>query len=64
MIAGIWAAVLTPVDETLEPDPSRAIPYYRELLQRGCDGINTLGTTGEAMSFSAASESGSWCSRL
>jgi len=29
------------------------VPYYRELLDRGCDGINLLGTTGEAMSFSA-----------
>jgi 4-hydroxy-tetrahydrodipicolinate synthase len=48
---GIWSAVLTPVDDDLSPDTSRAIPYYRELLQRGCDGINVLGTTGEAMSF-------------
>ena len=53
MIAGIWAAVLTPVDENFGPDASRAVPYYQELLQLGCDGINTLGTTGEAMSFSA-----------
>lgn len=30
-----------------------AIPYYRELLDCGCDGINLLGTTGEAMSFGA-----------
>jgi 4-hydroxy-tetrahydrodipicolinate synthase len=54
MIRGIWAAVLTPVDEDLMPDTSRAIPFYRELLERGCDGINALGTTGEAMSFAAA----------
>lgn len=53
MIGGIWAAVLTPIDADLSPDASRAIPYYRELLQRGCDGINALGTTGEAMSLSA-----------
>ncbi|MBV8068161.1 MAG: dihydrodipicolinate synthase family protein [Candidatus Eremiobacteraeota bacterium] len=53
MIAGIWSAVLTPADEGFGPDPSRAIPYYAELLQRGCDGLNLLGTTGEAMSFSA-----------
>jgi 4-hydroxy-tetrahydrodipicolinate synthase len=50
---GIWSAVLTPLDETFEPDPPTAIPYYRELLQRGCDGLNVLGTTGEAMSLSA-----------
>jgi 4-hydroxy-tetrahydrodipicolinate synthase len=53
MIRGIWAAVLTPIDEDLGPDASRAIPYYRELLERGCDGVNVLGTTGEAMSFAA-----------
>lgn len=53
-IRGIWAAVLTPVDPQLVPDPTRALPYYSELLQRGCDGINALGTTGEAMSFAAA----------
>lgn len=50
---GIYAAVLTPVDESLAPDAVRALPYYRQLLERGCDGLNLLGTTGEAMSFSA-----------
>ena len=53
-LAGIWAAVLTPVDEALNPDPSLAVPYYRDLLGSGCDGINLLGTTGEATSFSVA----------
>ena len=52
-LAGIWSAVLTPVDESFEPDPSVAVPYYGDLLERGCDGLNLLGTTGEAMSFSA-----------
>lgn len=52
-VTGIWAAVLTPVGEDLSPDAKRAVPYYRGLLERGCDGINLLGTTGEAMSFSA-----------
>lgn len=50
-VTGIWAAVATPIDAELSPDASRALPYYRELLQRGCNGINALGTTGEAMSF-------------
>ncbi|MBV9719949.1 MAG: dihydrodipicolinate synthase family protein [Candidatus Eremiobacteraeota bacterium] len=49
---GIWAAVLTPIDEHDSPDAGCALPYYRVLLQRGCDGIAVLGTTGEAMSFS------------
>ena len=31
----------------------RAVAYYRELLRDGIDGINLLGTTGEAMSFGA-----------
>jgi 4-hydroxy-tetrahydrodipicolinate synthase len=53
VIRGIWAAVLTPIDSGLQPDPAKAVPYYRELLQQGCDGLNLLGTTGEAMSFSA-----------
>jgi 4-hydroxy-tetrahydrodipicolinate synthase len=52
-LGGIWSAVLTPVTETFDPDPSVAVPYYRELLERGCSGLNLLGTTGEAMSFSA-----------
>lgn len=50
---GIWAAVLTPIDDRFTPDPARAVPYYRDLLERGCDGLNVLGTTGESMSFSA-----------
>jgi 4-hydroxy-tetrahydrodipicolinate synthase len=50
-VRGVVAAVLTPVDERFEPDAARALPYYRDLLERGCDGLNLLGTTGEAMSF-------------
>jgi 4-hydroxy-tetrahydrodipicolinate synthase len=53
MLTGIYAAVITPVDEAFNPDAALAMPYYRELLERGCDGINLLGTTGEAMSLSA-----------
>jgi 4-hydroxy-tetrahydrodipicolinate synthase len=51
-IGGIWAAALTPVTADLRPDAAIAINYYRDLLENGCDGINVLGTTGEAMSFS------------
>ena len=53
MIAGIWSAVLTPLNAGQAPDVAAALSYYRELLQRGCDGVNLLGTTGEAMSFAA-----------
>jgi 4-hydroxy-tetrahydrodipicolinate synthase len=51
-LSGIWAATLTPIDGRCRPDAARAIPYYAELLASGCDGLNILGTTGEAMSFS------------
>jgi 4-hydroxy-tetrahydrodipicolinate synthase len=50
-LGGIWSAVLTPLDAELQPDAQTAIAYYRDLLANGCDGINLLGTTGEAMSF-------------
>jgi 4-hydroxy-tetrahydrodipicolinate synthase len=50
-LRGIWSAVPTPVDHRFAPDRARAIAYYRELLADGCDGINLLGTTGQAMSF-------------
>ncbi|MBV8197690.1 MAG: dihydrodipicolinate synthase family protein [Candidatus Eremiobacteraeota bacterium] len=52
-VGGVWAAVVTPVDDEFTPDVDRAVPYYRDLLERGCDGINLLGTTAEAMSFDA-----------
>ena len=52
-LRGIWSAALTPVTEAYEPDAPRAIAYYRDLLDGGCDGLNLLGTTGEAMSLSA-----------
>lgn len=52
MRAGLFAATLTPVTAAWEPDAARAVPYYADLLARGCDGLNILGTTGEAMSFS------------
>ncbi len=53
-LRGIWSAVPTPVDSRFSPDHERAIVYYRELLAGGCDGINLLGTTGQAMSFDVA----------
>jgi 4-hydroxy-tetrahydrodipicolinate synthase len=53
-LRGVWSAALTPVDERYEPDAPRAVAYYRDLLANGIDGINLLGTNGEAMSFSVA----------
>jgi 4-hydroxy-tetrahydrodipicolinate synthase len=51
---GIWSAVLTPLDDDLQPDCAKALRWYDALLSNGCDGINVLGTTGEAMSFGTA----------
>jgi len=49
---GVFAAALTPLDDTLAPDHGALIDHYRWLLAQGCDGIVCLGTTGEANSFS------------
>ena len=48
---GVWSAVLTPIDAQLRPDPHKAIEYYDWLLHEGIDGLNVLGTNGEAPSF-------------
>jgi 4-hydroxy-tetrahydrodipicolinate synthase len=51
-LSGVIAAIATPVDENRAPDIKRAINLARYLLDNGCDGLNVLGTTGEATSFS------------
>ena len=51
-LRGVIAAVATPVEETGAPDIRRALRLARHLLDNGCDGLNVLGTTGEATSFS------------
>lgn len=51
---GIIAAVATAVDAGGNPDCARSIALGRHLLAHGCDGLNVLGTTGEATSFSLA----------
>lgn len=48
---GVWSAVLTPVDAQLRPDARKAIEYYHWLLREGIDGLNVLGSNGEAPSF-------------
>jgi 4-hydroxy-tetrahydrodipicolinate synthase len=52
-LAGVWSATITPVDENLEPDAPRAAAFYHELLANGIDGLNVLGTNGEAVSLSS-----------
>jgi 4-hydroxy-tetrahydrodipicolinate synthase len=51
-LSGVIAAVATPVAENGSPDLARATKLARSLLDNGCDGLNVLGTTGEATSFS------------
>jgi 4-hydroxy-tetrahydrodipicolinate synthase len=51
-LSGVIAAIATPVDENGAPDLKRAVNLARYLLDNGCDGLNVLGTTGEATSFS------------
>jgi len=51
-LEGVIAAVATAVDESGAPDAARSTKLARFLLDTGCDGLNVLGTTGEATSFS------------
>src|SRR5438094_8991776 len=51
-LRGVIAAVATPVNEDGSPDVARATKLARYLVDNGCDGLNVLGTTGEATSFS------------
>jgi len=49
---GVFAAIATAVDAEGAPDAPRCLKLARHLLGTGCDGLNVLGTTGEATSFS------------
>jgi 4-hydroxy-tetrahydrodipicolinate synthase len=51
-LQGVIAAIATAVDDKGEPDCARSTALARFLLANGCDGLNVLGTTGEATSFS------------
>lgn len=51
-LRGVIAAVATIVDPNGAPDHARSLKLARYLLDNGCDGLNVLGTTGEATSFS------------
>ena len=53
-LSGVIAAALTPLSASLEPDLAGVVAHCTRLLANGCDGINLLGTTGEATSLSAA----------
>jgi 4-hydroxy-tetrahydrodipicolinate synthase len=51
-LQGVIAAIATAVDDKGEPDCARSTALASFLLANGCDGLNVLGTTGEATSFS------------
>ena len=53
-LRGVITAIATPIDAKGEPDLGRVTKLARHLLDNGCDGLNVLGTTGEATSFSVA----------
>src|SRR2546426_7689936 len=53
-LRGVIAAIATAVDDKGEPDCARATALARFLLDNGCDGLNVLGTTGEATSYALA----------
>lgn len=53
-LKGVIAAIATIVGENGKPDHARCLKLAQFLLANGCDGLNVLGTTGEATSFSAA----------
>ncbi len=53
-LRGVIAAIATAVDASGAPDAARCVALARHLLDNGCDGLNVLGTTGEATSFSTA----------
>ena len=52
-LRGVITAIATPVDPSGAPDHERFLRLARFLLGNGCDGLNVLGTTGEATSFTA-----------
>jgi 4-hydroxy-tetrahydrodipicolinate synthase len=49
---GVIAATATPLHDDGTPDLPRLVMHCRTLLDTGCNGINLLGTTGEATAFS------------
>jgi 4-hydroxy-tetrahydrodipicolinate synthase len=53
-LSGVIAAVATATDGAGAPDCARSVALARFLLDHGCDGLNVLGTTGEATSYALA----------
>ena len=52
--AGIWTAMLTPLDAAQQIDLDAFAAHAKSLLAAGCGGVTAFGTTGEGPSFSVA----------
>ena len=50
-LSGVIAAIATATDGKGNPDCARSVALARFLIDHGCDGLNVLGTTGEATSY-------------
>jgi 4-hydroxy-tetrahydrodipicolinate synthase len=55
---GVIAAIATALDASGAPDWARSTALAQYLLANGCNGLNVLGTTGEATSFSVGQRMG------
>jgi 4-hydroxy-tetrahydrodipicolinate synthase len=53
-LRGVVAAITTPISAHGAPDLARLVSRAKFLLANGCDGLNLLGTTGEATSLSVS----------
>lgn len=56
-VAGVFAAVPTPFNASDEPDFELFLEHCNWVIDSGCDGLNVLGSTGEANSQSLAARS-------
>lgn len=52
VLKGIVAAILTPLTKEGRIDTKRLIAHAKRMLESGCSGVSTFGTTGEGVAFS------------
>jgi len=57
-VGGVFAAVPTPFSENDEPDLELFMEHCNWVIDSGCDGLNVLGSTGEANSQSLLARGG------
>jgi 4-hydroxy-tetrahydrodipicolinate synthase len=57
-LRGVIAAIATPITPEGLPDAARFVALAQHLLENGCEGLNVLGTTGEATSFTVEQRMG------